>query len=265
MSGSGNDFVFIDARHEPAGALDSPTRIQAICARGTGVGADGIVFLEPSPRATVRMRYLNSDGSLAAMCGNASLCTARLLIELGGATPGQEFTIESDSGVLGARMTGENPEVDLAPVDRIDVEAETGVAPGEKRAGYAVVGVPHLVLLQDDISQVDVVGRGRPLRFHHALGPAGANVNFVAPAGDPGAWLMRTYERGVEAETLACGTGAVACALMLAAWGLAQDRTVMVTRSGKRLTIRSRRVGGQVLPSLSGEARVVYQGRLAEI
>lgn len=266
MSGSGNDFVFVDARSDPAGQLDDAATVQAICARATGIGADGLVLLEPSLRADVRMRYLNRDGSYAALCGNASLCTARLFVELGGAQRGAEFTIESESGVLKARMdaVGDQPDVDLAPVTNIKDNAPTGLAAGEQRVGFAEVGVPHLVVLCDDVDAVDVDGRGRPLRSAPAFQPEGTNVDFVARDAE-GRWQMRTYERGVEGETLACGTGAVASALLLGRWGLAQGPTVIVTRSGKELRIRSRSEPSGLVPTLSGEARIVFTGRFAEL
>jgi diaminopimelate epimerase len=266
MSGSGNDFVLVDARTEPAGDLDTPATVQAICARATGIGADGLVLLEPSVRADIRMRYLNSDGSYAALCGNASLCTARLFVELGGAAPGAEFTIESESGVLKAKMDPgvDQPEVDLAPVANIRDNAPTGLAPGEQRAGFAEVGVPHLVVLCDNVDAVDVVGRGRPLRNGPAFLPDGTNVDFV-DRDAAGRWRMRTYERGVEGETLACGTGAVASALLLGRWGLAQGPTAILTRSGKDLRIRTRSEPSGLVPTLTGEARIVFAGRFGEI
>src|SRR5438105_1620431 len=115
MSGSGNDFVVVDARDEPPGQLARPDVVGAVCAHGTGVGADGIVFLERSDRAAVRLVYLNSDGSRAELCGNATLCTARLAVELGIA-PAKGFDIETDSGVVAARLEAGLPEIDLQPV-----------------------------------------------------------------------------------------------------------------------------------------------------
>ena len=264
MSGSGNDFVFVDAREVPPGALDSVEAIQRICARGTGVGADGIVFLEPSSAASVLLRYLNSDGSVAALCGNATLCTARLFVELGGAAPGEPFTIETAAGVLGAVVHAKTgPEIDMPAVDGLTPDAGTRLIAGETRSGFAQVGIPHLVLLCDDLEAVDVVGRGRPLRFDPAYAQ-GTNVDFVA-RGPDGRWHMRTYERGVEGETLACGTGAVASAVILDRWGLAPNGGTIVTRSGKELRIQIRTDGGVIRPRLAGEARIVYRGYLAEV
>lgn len=264
MSGSGNDFVVVDARTEAPGRLAEPTVVQRICARGTGVGADGIVFLQPSTKASVQLVYLNADGSRAAFCGNATLCGTRLGFGLG-IGKGGDLTIETDDGVVPGRMRGASPEIDLPPVvevrERVDVELGTG----ETRAGFALVGVPHLVIRCDDARLVDVVGRGRPLRSHPAF-PIGANVNFVSALGD-GRWRMRTYERGVEAETLACGSGAVASAIFLTTWGDATlgSAVELVSSSGLTLTVRLSRANDSWQPSLSGEGRVVFVGNLAEV
>jgi diaminopimelate epimerase len=262
MSGSGNDFVFFDTRAEPAGSLASPDVVGAICSRGTGIGADGVVFIGDSERADVRLIYLNADGSRADLCGNATLCTARLARELGIVAGTDDFMIETDYGVLGARFRGDRPEIDLLPVSEVRPEAGLPLESGEQRIGFALAGVPHLVITVRDLESVDVVGRGRPLRRHPSL-KAGANVNFVAPAGD-GSFLYRTYERGVEAETLACGTGAVATAVLLTEWGQAQGPVRIRTRSGRDLDVRLS--GPQArTPSLSGEARIVYRGNLGEV
>jgi diaminopimelate epimerase len=268
MSGSGNDFVVVDARREPPGRLAEPLEIQRVCARGTGVGADGIVFLEPSTAASIRLTYLNADGSLAEFCGNATLCTTRLSAELGIGPPGG-LVIETDSGLVSARIGEWGPEIDLQPVSEVSLSPNLALAAGELRMGYAVVGVPHLVIECDDVSTVDVVGRGRPLR-HDARLPRGANVNFVSRQGsrqgsDGAGWRMRTYERGVEAETLACGSGAVATAILLTLWGRASGVVELETSSGRALKVRLREAGGVWHPTLIGEGRVVFEGRLSEI
>ncbi len=263
MSGSGNDFVVVDARSEPPGRLAEPEVIQAVCEHGTGVGADGIVFLEPSSTASLRMTYLNRDGTAASMCGNAALCTTRLAVDLG-AAPAAGFTLETDSGVLSVRIRQGTPEVDLARVTEVQPEFATPRQAGEHRIGYAVAGVPHLVIECDDVGKVDVVGRGRPLRHLRELAD-GANVNFVSREPGGSGWRIRTYERGVESETLACGTGAVSTAILLATWGAVSDDVRLQTRSGRVLGVRLKRVDGCWLPTLSGEARIVYTGQLGEI
>ena len=263
MTGSGNDFVFFDAREEGPGELATPERIGRLCARGTGIGADGVVFLERSSVADFAIRYFNADGSLASLCGNASLCSTRLAAELGAADPaGMRF--ETGAGILAARIRDGLPEIDLAAVEEVREEAP-GIDrdPADERLGFARAGVPHLVILCGDVSEADLVGRGPGLRRHPSLAD-GANVNWVSR--EPGGWAIRTFERGVEGETLACGTGAVASAVLLTAWGLAAGSTVVLrTASGRPLEVSIRRSEGSWRPSLRGEGRIVFQGRLAEI
>lgn len=261
LSGSGNDFVFLDTRAQPAGELEAPDTIQAVCARGSGVGADGIVFLSATDRG-LSLRYLNSDGSLAALCGNATLCAARLGTELGMVPRAGEFEIATDSGSITARFRDGSPEIDLPPVSELQDSFSADPGPGELKIGFALVGVPHLVVLCEDVETAPVVERGRQLRHHPRLAH-GANVNFVSPVGD--AWRVRTFERGVEAETLACGTGAVASALLLHTWGEAPTAVELETRSGRRLAVRHHVDGGRFYASLSGEARIVFVGELAEL
>jgi diaminopimelate epimerase len=261
MSGSGNDFVVVDATREPAGALTDAPTVQAICARATGVGADGLVLLEPSAQAAYRMTYLNSDGSRADLCGNASLCSARLASELG-LLSDRSFRVETDAGILDARLLEDTPEVDLEPVREVRKGLPFRLVPGEHWIGFAHAGVPHLVVRVDDVSTVDVVGRGRPLRHDHSL-PSGANVNFVS--ADGANWRIRTFERGVEGETLACGTGAVATAILLAVAGEATNQVSLTTRSGMVLRVRLERLPDGWRPSLAGEARIVFQGRFGEL
>jgi diaminopimelate epimerase len=263
LSGSGNDFVFVDTRKEPAGHLTEPEVIGRICSRGNGIGADGVVFLEATPKATIRLIYINADGSRADLCGNATLCTARMARELGLVKGTEEFSIETDVGVLGARFLAKVPEIDLNSVSDARLDAGIPLAAGESRMGFALAGVPHLVILVDDLDAVDVVGRGRPLRRHPSL-KAGANVNFVRPEDD-GSFSYRTYERGVEAETLACGTGAVATAWLLTQWGLTQGPVRLTTRSGRGVGVRFGAPNAGAKASLSGDARIVFRGQLGEL
>ncbi len=262
MSGSGNDFVMVDATHEPPGELSTERVVRALCARATGIGADGVVFLESSSKADYRMTYLNSDGSRADLCGNASLCSARLATELG-LVRRSEFKVETDAGILGARLLQDGPEVDLQPVTDVQARLPFRLMHGERWIGFAQAGVPHLVVRVDETATVDVVGRGRPLR-HDASLPHGANVNFVAPDG-AGGWTVRTFERGVEGETLACGTGAVATAILLTKAGETSGGAALTTRSGRVLKVRLTASGQSWQPSLSGEARLVFQGQLGEL
>ena len=263
MTGSGNDFVMVDGRHTTP-ADWSVEDIRAVCARGTGVGADGLVFVGPgSEPDIVRMIYFNSDGSRAAMCGNAALCSTRLAARLGFANP-QRMTLETDAATYESRCTpdGERAELHLAPVRSPAPVPGLATAPAERQAVLGTVGVPHLVVLVDDVELIDVVTRGRLLRSDPALGPAGANVNFISPAARASEWRMRTYERGVEDETLACGTGAVAAACALADWGLAKLPITFWTGSARRLEIRARKTEAGLYDDvwLGGEARLVVRG-----
>lgn len=265
MSGSGNDFVFFDTRSEPAGDLETAPVIDRLCARGTGIGADGVVFLGKSARADVGLRYFNRDGTLASLCGNATLCTARLAVELGAVQP-ETFTIDTDAGVLPARIIDGLPEIDLNPVTEIQTAiSNLSRRSNEEFLGSAVAGVPHAVVVVPDCEKSDLDTRGRELR-HAKVFRDGANANFVSKDPRSGNWKYRTFERGVEAETLACGTGAVAIAVLLKEWGLSGDETELRTRSGRTLRVRLMAdAGGQVRPSLRGEGRIVFSGRLGEV
>jgi diaminopimelate epimerase len=263
MSGSGNDFVFFDAMQELPGSLETAPVIGRLCERRTGVGADGVVLLEPHPSYAFSMRYFNRDGSLAEMCGNAALCSVRLATELGIVPAGRDFTFQTVSGPVTGRFSAGEPEIDMVPVTELEPQYAAAREPGERRMGYARVGVPHLVLDVADVATVDVVRRGRALRHLHTLRD-GANVNFVSQDAD-GSWRVRTYERGVEDETLACGTGAVAAAALLTAWGAASSEVSLRTASGRVLTACVPATIAGSGPILRGEGRIVFEGKLGEI
>lgn len=262
MTGSGNDFVMLDGRSTTPKEW-SRERIVRVCDRRAGVGADGLVILTPEDGDAVRMAFFNSDGSRAAMCGNAALCSTRLSahLELG---PAEGMRLLTDAGVVATRCVGQDDQAEIQLPDALVPKPVPAIEPvaGERALWLGSVGVPHLVILVDDVSAVDVVGRGRPLRSHPAAGPEGANVNFIAPPKEPaGPWLIRTYERGVEGETLACGTGTVAAGLALAA------------HAGKTLPLEFRSWGGELLTVraslrgdlatdvwLGGQGRLVFRG-----
>jgi diaminopimelate epimerase len=268
MTGSGNDFVVFDGREVPLERVTSPEIIRSICNRYNGIGADGLVVLEPAtPDADVRIHYFNSDGTPADLCGNATLCSTTMAALLGLAAE-SAMTLTTPAGLIASRLTAGLPEIDLQPVTTIHTEVPIPLAPGERRIGFATAGIPHLVVLCEDADRVDVEGRGPLLRRHPAVGPAGANVNWVSPLPG-GHWRYRTFERGVEGETLACGTGAVATAVLLTAWGDATATPVTIrTSAGRDLEVRltearSPSVGYQ--PTLRGEGRVVFRGVIDSI
>ncbi len=267
MTGSGNDFVVFDGRTVPIRLVTSPEVISRICNRHNGIGADGVVVLEPQPDSTdVRVHYFNSDGTGADLCGNATLCSTALAAELGMAAP-SGMRLATGAGLITSRLAG-LPEVDFQPVHEIRDALPIMLEAGEQRVGYAVAGVPHLVLLTENVEAIDVIARGPGLRWHRETGPGGANVNWVSPMSD-GRWRYRTFERGVEGETLACGTGAVATAILLTEWGLATgERVTIVTSSGRdvavTLTSRTEPPSGRraYMPRLKGEGRVVFRGMI---
>jgi len=268
MSGSGNDFVFVDGRVSRA-ADWPPERIRAVCDRHSGVGADGFVVVEPGSRPdAVRFHFFNNDGGRAAMCGNGALCATRIAAYLELANPGG-MTLETDAGAYQSRClegAGERAELALGDLSAFS-EPAVRAASGESVARLAKVGVPHLVVLVDDVAAVPIKERGRALRFDPALAPDGANVNFVSP-GSPGgpAWAMRTYERGVEAETLACGTGAVAVAGTLALLGRASLPLEIRTASGRILCVSGNLKAGALRQAkLVGEGRLVFRSVLGDL
>jgi diaminopimelate epimerase len=184
-------------------------------------------------------------------------------VELGLAQGGG-FVLHTTAGALKARIRDGLPEVDLEPVRDVKADAtDLGRKPGETRLGYACAGVPHVVVEIADIEAADVTGRGAELRHHSAL-REGANVNFVSRRPD-GSFTYRTFERGVEAETLACGTGAVATAILLSSWAESAKETVLWTRSGLPLTVTLTHEKGAWLPSLRGEGRIVFEGSIRDL
>ena len=263
MTGSGNDFVVLDGRHTSL-AQWPVEKIVAICDRRMGAGADGFVILTPTEvPGEIRFEFLNSDGSRAGMCGNAALCSTRLSVFLEIA-PGEGMTLLTDSGRAQTRCMGPGhmAEIMLPDFD-LPVPVEVEPHPGESGFYLATVGVPHLVVVTDDAGAVDIMARGRELRFHSALGPAGANVNFISGpqngSGEP--WRIRTYERGVEGETLACGTGTVAAAYVADQLGRHPLPAEWQTVRGIRLGVSGARQGSKGTQAwLLGEGRLVYAG-----
>ncbi len=261
MTGSGNDFVMLDARVSTP-ADWTPEDMQAVCARGTGIGADGIVFVAPgSHPGAVRMTYYNADGSHAAMCGNAALCSTTLAAHLGLDTP-DGLDLETDAGTYRSRAieTG-RAELHLAPIDAPVAVPGLSLVSSERQAALSRVGVPHLIVLVDNVDNVALQERGRALRFDAGLAPEGANVNFIAQ-DEAGAWRMRTYERGIEGETLACGTGAVGAGCAIQEWGLGQLPINIQSRSGRILGVRATKAQSGRYDDvwLAGEGRMVFRG-----
>ena len=267
MTGSGNDFVMVTADVAARHGLERPEAIRAICARGTGVGADGLVVLEMGDDSRVAIRYYNSDGSRASLCGNATLCSASLARGILGLGEQADLPIGTDSGDLISSWRGSRPAFRLPqPAGVVDSAAALQIPLGadETRIGFAIVGVPHLVVEVSDLEAVPIEKRGAELRSWPSILPAGANVNFIQRES-PNArrWRMRTFERGVEGETLACGTGAGAVGVLLDRWEGDRAEWTLVTRSGSELIVRKTEQASDSSGWwLGGEGRLVYEGTL---
>ena len=260
MSGAGNDFVVIDNRD--GRIAEGGTLAKKICTRALSVGADGLILMEESSRATVRMRYWNSDGSLGEFCGNGTRCAARFALLSG--MGGPRLTIETDAGIVSAEVF-ERGEVMITMPPPHAFRGDRALSVGETivRGSSITVGVPHYVIfLRDHLWTQDIVSLGRAIRKHEELQPAGANVNFVV-VRDEHSIEIRTYERGVEAETLACGSGIVASVSVSALFGRVKSPVSVLTRSGIAVQVVFQMGGGEIRDvKLTGDARVVFRGSL---
>jgi diaminopimelate epimerase len=260
MSGSGNDFILIDNRRSVVPSEDLPAFTAQVCRRKMSVGADGLILLETSDRADFRWRFYNSDGSTAEMCGNGARCAARFAFIHGIA--GEKMRFETLAGIIGAQVQGD--QVRIRMTDPCDLVLADQLDTGQERIAYNSIntGVPHVVIEVEDLEKVAVTSLGQRIRRHPRFAPAGTNVNFIAPLTDA-AWAVRTYERGVEDETLACGTGIAAAALVLAAAKSLTSPIRLRVRSGTWLKVYFSREDGNFKELyLEGDARIIYQGRM---
>ncbi len=264
MTGAGNDFIVADNRGGAWSVYDLPALSAGLCKRGMNIGADGLILIENSMRARFKLRVFNSDGSQASMCGNGTRCAARFAFLK--VIAGKRMTIETSVGILDAEICG-GTDVSL----RMPVRAEAPRAmmlrlQGRQiSASYAHAGVPHLVLFVNDAEKAPVATLGQSLRWHPDLGEGGANVDFVQLKGPQGPHLIRTFERGVEGETLACGTGVTAAAWVLYKLFGKPSLQRFTVRSGRDLEVEIDEAGGTDLSvRLKGEARVVFRGFLSD-
>lgn len=261
MHASGNDFILIDNRggHMPG---DLPGFVRKVCRPHFSVGADGLILIEPSDKADFRWRFFNMDGGEVEMCGNGSRCAAKFAYMRGIA--GRSLKFETKAGLIRAEIMDGTVKVQLTkPFGyRSDVIVDLG---GARREGsYINTGVPHVIYFVDDLETVDMLKEGAATRYNDLFRPEGANANFVKADGE-GRLSIRTYERGVEGETQACGTGAVAAALVAGAKGLVKSPVTLLTRGGNQLKVYFDWDGagfGDVF--LEGDAVLVYQGELEE-
>ncbi len=259
MNGAGNDFILVDNRE---GKWRWSARdIVRLCDRHRGVGADGLIALIPSAsgKADWAWQFYNSDGSEGEMCGNGARCFARFAQRRAGA--GTTFTFETGAGVITANIHGERVTVNLTPPKDLRLNDQVALKAGPQVIHSINTGVPHAVLFVPDADKAMVTEWGPEIRRHAHFGPRGTNVNFVQVLG-PNRIRVRTFERGVEGETLACGTGVTASALVAAAVHRFQSPVPVQVQGGDQLEVSFKRAGnGFSEVRLSGPADFVFEGR----
>lgn len=258
MNGAGNDFVMLDNRD---GSL-SLTRKQIVrlCDRHRGVGADGLIAVERAENgADFRMRYYNADGGEAEMCGNGARCFARFASRLAGDV--REVSFETIAGVVRAQLSGENVRLQMSPPRDVVIGTSLEAAGQTLFVHFVNTGVPHAIVIVDEVEKIDVLTLGAAIRYHEHFSPKGTNANFVQVFG-PQQLAIRTYERGVEGETLACGTGVCAAALIHHALTAAASPVSVQVRGGDTLEVGFERVDdGFTNVTLTGPADFVFEGQ----
>lgn len=261
MHGAGNDFVMIDGRQLEGNSL-GPELINTLCDRRTGIGADGLIIVAPTEEndTSFRMIYFNADGYEAEMCGNGARCSVAFAMEIGMAS--KTTTFATFAGILEGKVFDlEDIQVSLPAWKDLAMDLDLG--PQEFSNHHTCnTGVPHLVIPVADVSCIDVTGQGSHYRHHPHFSPSGTNVNFVSQDSPTGNHMLRTFERGVEDETLACGTGASATAVVLCQLGLAQSPVTLHTKGGDKLQIsvdfedRKLLLRGPAVTSFRGEVQI---------
>lgn len=261
MTAGGNDFILFDNRAAVLAGEGTPDLVRRLCARSMSVGADGVILLESSQRADLRVRFFNPDGG-PTFCGNGGRCAARLAY-LCGMAPAR-MVVETDRGFHRAEVRGDEVSFEMPEPHGFEPDVEIEAA-GRTWIGTLVdTGVPHYAVLLSEPLEGSIDAIGRALRSHPRFGKDGANVDFVHTSA-AGAHTVRTFERGVEGETLACATGCVAAAIALTAARRTRPPVALTTRSGVTLLVRfegeARRASGV---RVEGEARLVFVGHLTE-
>ncbi len=262
MSGSGNDFILVDDRKGNLPINDRSAFSRKVCRRRLDVGADGLIVIESSQSADFKWDFYNADGSVAEMCGNGARCAARYAWLIG-AVNKPSMCFETLAGLISADVGDDAVTLQMTDpgVPRM---AESISVDGNQLSVHCIdTGVPHAVIVVDGLDAVPLSDLGPKVRYHSHFVPKGTNVNFIS-INDNGSVGIRTYERGVEAETLACGTGAVAGAIVASRLYSLLPPVRMIVKSGLPLDIdfQSENDYQYRNVTLKGEARVVYRGRL---
>ena len=259
MHGAANDFIVVDDRHQTFPAQDRAW-LAHIMARRTGVGSEGVLLVQRAQGTDFRMRFFNPDGGEAEMCGNGARCIARFAYDHGVAPANMRF--ETVAGPVQAEILGNRVRLHLTPPRDWKLNQQLSVDGKLLTYHFVNTGVPHAVLEVTDLAAVDVAHVGAAIRRHTAFAPRGTNVNFIHVAAD-GVVGVRTFERGVEAETLACGTGMVACALIAGKLGRVRPPVQVRPASGDQLEVSYDPADDGVCDvTLLGPAEYVFQGEL---
>ncbi|MCB2183910.1 MAG: diaminopimelate epimerase [Desulfobulbaceae bacterium] len=263
MSGTGNDFIIIDHRTPFLAKEEMSGFAKAICRRKFSVGADGLIFIENSDKADFRWQFYNADGSEAEMCGNGARCAARFAHSRGIVPAKMRFL--TVAGEIRAEVAGESVKLEMTPPENLILHQEVHLDDTPWLIHSLNTGVPHAVCFVEDNKDTPICQWGATIRYHDLYQPAGSNANFVEVLG-PDFLHVRTYERGVEDETMACGTGAVASAIIGGLLGLVSGPVKVKTSGGEMLKIHftleeEQKVSGVFL---EGPAQFIYDGHLQE-
>ncbi|MCE5276173.1 MAG: diaminopimelate epimerase [Syntrophaceae bacterium] len=259
MSGAGNDFIMITNMHSRL-ELDWPTFAVKYCTARTGIGADGVILLEPDEDTDFAFRIFNADGSEAEMCGNGARCAAALALDQ--AIAGESMHFRTLAGIIEARCSGTDTAIRMTDPSRVENRVTLDMDGVREIVHFINTGVPHAIVFTDRIEEAAVEAVGRAIRRHRHFAPEGTNVDFVQVLG-PNHIQVRTYERGVEAETLACGTGAVASAICCFEGGKISSTPVQVTMKGGELKIDFTREKGSYRDVwLMGPVVTVFTGEV---
>ena len=261
MSGTGNDFIIIDHRHPFLSTKEASKLASLICRRKFSAGADGLILIEDSDTENFRWQFFNADGSLAEMCGNGARCAARYAFTNNIAPANMRFA--TTAGIIEAQMVGEGVKIKLTLPENLQMDQTITIDENKLTMHSINTGVPHAVVLVNEINDAPVLEWGRAIRHHKLFMPAGTNVNFAQVNG-PNKLHVRTYERGVEDETMACGTGAVAAAIIASITEQVSSPTLVTTTGGETLIIHFTKNANNDITEvfLEGPAHFIYEGQM---
>ncbi len=262
MSGTGNDFILIDNRDGRIRDDRMQYLAERACRRRDSVGADGMIFIVNSDKYDFKWRFFNSDGSEAEMCGNGSRCVARFAVLNGIA--GEHMTFETVAGPVSADVSGRTVKVLMPTPHDLKTDIDIPHEQGWESVSFVNTGVPHVVVQVKDIINTPVYEQGRFIRYHSMFQPAGTNANFISMKGKDHIYV-RTYERGVENETLACGTGSIASSLIANVKGQVSSPVTVTTSGGEELKVYfEKKDQGFSRVWLEGGTSIIYKGELHE-